>query len=44
VRRKFMRLWALRIAIGVLIGVTVRSHAQHREWVYARRYATTPLF
>jgi hypothetical protein len=32
VRRKFMRLWALRIAIGVLIGVTI-SHAQHREWV-----------
>jgi hypothetical protein len=43
VRRKFMRLWPLRIAIGVLIGVTL-SHAQHREWVYRRRDATTPLF
>jgi hypothetical protein len=21
-----------------------RSHTQHREWVYARRDATTPLF
>jgi hypothetical protein len=44
VRRKFVRLWALRIATGVSIGVTIRSHAQHREWVYARRDATTPLF